>query len=206
MPKQQQSASPAKPKQRNDVAPKHKATPEDAYAAARRAFVQGRKLDMVALAGSLGVGRATLYRWTGPREQLMTAVLATFMRDAFARIEQRLDKAGLNGEERVARSLEEMIKILAQSAPVQAMLRNEPDAALRILTGGAPGSLQAESIAHLASIIEREMGRSTYRPRLEPQLLAYTAVRLIYSFVYGDLIARIPVNLRDASIVLRSLL
>lgn len=161
---------------------------------------------MVALAASLGVGRATLYRWTGPRERLMTDVLATFMRDAFARIEERLDKAGVVGEERVARSFEDMARILARSAPVEALLRNEPDAALRILTGGGPASLQRESVVHLTAIIEREMARSAYRPRMEPQLLAYSAVRLVYSFVYGDLIARIPVNLREAGIVLRSLL
>ena len=34
-------------------------------------FRAGGRIDMVALAGELGVARATLYRWTGDRDRLL---------------------------------------------------------------------------------------------------------------------------------------
>ena len=38
---------------------------------------------MRALAHELGVSRATVYRWTGPREQLLGNVLGTLAEEAF---------------------------------------------------------------------------------------------------------------------------
>ena len=44
--------------------------------AATRLYLACEALDMSALANSLGVGRATLYRWVGNREDLLGTVLA----------------------------------------------------------------------------------------------------------------------------------
>lgn len=52
----------------------HRATPAEAFARAREIFRAGQRLDMVSLAADLGVGRATLYRWTGDRERLLADV------------------------------------------------------------------------------------------------------------------------------------
>src|SRR4051812_44544571 len=51
------------------------ATPVDAFNAARRTFLRGDRVDMGVLAGELGVGRATLYRWVGDRDQLLGEVM-----------------------------------------------------------------------------------------------------------------------------------
>src|SRR3954471_23351438 len=51
---------------------KPKATPAGAFERAREYLRAGRRLDMVELAADLGVSRATLYRWTGDRERLLT--------------------------------------------------------------------------------------------------------------------------------------
>jgi len=50
-------------------------TPLDAFRLARRALLDGQRVDMQALSAQLGVNRVTLYRWVGPREQLLVEVL-----------------------------------------------------------------------------------------------------------------------------------
>src|SRR5271167_3075033 len=47
----------------------------DAFRQACRTFLRGDRIDMQALARALSVDRATLYRWVGSREQLLSEVL-----------------------------------------------------------------------------------------------------------------------------------
>jgi AcrR family transcriptional regulator len=47
----------------------------DAFRLARRSFLAGDRVDMQALARALNVDRATLYRWVGSREQLLSEIL-----------------------------------------------------------------------------------------------------------------------------------
>ena len=47
----------------------------DAFRHARRTFLAGDRVDMQALARTLNVDRATLYRWVGSREQLLAEIL-----------------------------------------------------------------------------------------------------------------------------------
>src|SRR5262245_25508423 len=49
--------------------------PEDVLHAARRRFLRGERVDMNDLAREVGIGRATLYRWVGSRDQLLGEVL-----------------------------------------------------------------------------------------------------------------------------------
>ena len=43
--------------------------------------LRGQRLDMLALSAELVVSRATLYRWTGDREQLLSDVLWSLSND-----------------------------------------------------------------------------------------------------------------------------
>src|SRR6476620_879716 len=45
-------------------------TPLDAFKLARRKWLSGERLDVGKLAAELGVGRATVFRWVGTRENL----------------------------------------------------------------------------------------------------------------------------------------
>ena len=50
--------------------------PHDVVEAATGCYLRGEPLDMSALATQLGIGRATLYRWVGNREELLARVIA----------------------------------------------------------------------------------------------------------------------------------
>ena len=56
----------------------------DALAAAREAFMDGRRIDMGAIAAELGIGRTTLHRWYGTREDLIDGVLCELSSEYFA--------------------------------------------------------------------------------------------------------------------------
>src|SRR3712207_720182 len=62
---------------------------------ARRLFVDGARVDMHTLADALGIGRTTLYRWVGDREQLIGAVLARMAGAAFEQAAERARGRGL---------------------------------------------------------------------------------------------------------------
>src|ERR1700756_338443 len=49
--------------------------PAAAFHAACRMYLEGRRVDMRALAAELGISRPTLYSWTGSREKLLSDVV-----------------------------------------------------------------------------------------------------------------------------------
>src|SRR5439155_10964254 len=51
------------------------ATPEEVLEAAMHRYLRGRRIDVQAIAAELGLGRATIYRWFGSREELIGEVL-----------------------------------------------------------------------------------------------------------------------------------
>ena len=51
-----------------------RSTPAMAFARAREIVRPAKKVDMQTLARDVGVGRSTLYRWTGDRDQLLADV------------------------------------------------------------------------------------------------------------------------------------
>ena len=60
-----------------------RATPADAFRAAREIYMRGERIDMQALAQQLGVSRGTLYRWTGSRERLLVDVVWSYAEELF---------------------------------------------------------------------------------------------------------------------------
>src|SRR6266550_3875624 len=70
--------------------------PADAVKAARRRFLRKERVDMSELATELGVGRATLYRWVGSREQLLGEVLWTLSEPGLAKL--RAEAKGTGAE------------------------------------------------------------------------------------------------------------
>src|SRR3954449_3968721 len=51
------------------------ASPDDVLDAAMHRYLRGRRVDVQAIAAELGLGRATIYRWFGSREELIGEVL-----------------------------------------------------------------------------------------------------------------------------------
>jgi AcrR family transcriptional regulator len=163
------------------------ATREQVLAAARERYLGGRRIDVLALAGELGVGRATLYRWFGSREGLIGEVIAT---EAERLFESARARAGGSGSAALIETFDRINRALARSTALRSFLENERDTALRILTTSG-GPVQPRAVAGVAALIEREAEAGDYRPPVDPSTLAYAIVRLAEAFIYNDTVVGI---------------
>jgi AcrR family transcriptional regulator len=163
-----------------DAAPQ---TPAAAFRLARRRFLAQERLDMRALADELGVSRQTLYRWTGPREELLSDILFALSDASF---QQAIDAtAGLAGAERLLAVFRHHVTAIVTSRPLQAFVRRETHTALRILTA-RDGSVNARTITRLAELYRAEQREGHFTPRADIDTLAFAVVCLTESFIYND--------------------
>jgi AcrR family transcriptional regulator len=179
-----------------------RATPAAAFAAARRAWLAGERVDMQALANDLGIARNTLYRWTGGRERLLTDVIWSLAEDLITDIWQ--SNAKLEGVDRLLHTFRAFVTPTVRFPALQAFLRSETHAALRLLT--SRGGYQTRLVDAVERLIREEQERGTFTPRADPGLLAYALVRTIEGFTYNDGIAAIDPHIDDAIEIVRLLL
>lgn len=161
------------------------ATREDVLAAALHRFLRGRRIDIRAIAAELGLARPTIYRWLGSREDLIGEVL-------ILAADPLLDEARANARGRGGRVLldtfDRFNRSLADAPALRQFVEQEHDAALRIICSGA-GRVQPHLVARIAGLIEEEVRRGSYEPRVDPSTLAYAIVRLAEAFLFNDAVA-----------------
>ncbi len=130
-----------------------RATREHALRYARAAFERGERVDMQTLATELGVGRTTLYRWFGDREQVISELFADLTEEIFTGIN---DGPGGGGIEAALESIRRFMTITAAFEPLRDFAQREPALALRILL--APqGSVQQQIRAGVTRALEQHL-------------------------------------------------
>ena len=148
-------------------------------------YLRGRRIDIRAIAGELGLARPTIYRWLGSREDLIGEVL-------ILAADPLLDEARANARGRGGRLLldtfDRFNRSLADAPALRQFVEQEHDAALRIICSGA-GRVQPHLVARIAGLIEDEVRGGSYEPRVDPSTLAYAIVRLAEAFLFNDAVA-----------------
>lgn len=168
---------------------------------ARRQFQAGVRLDLSALAGAFGLSRATLYRWFGSREGLISTVLSLEYDRA---LEASLEKSPGVGAARLLNTMVILQEAIASNEGLATLLQQEQEAGLRILTSSA-GEFQPKVVASIATVIETIADQDGYEPPVDVQTLAYALVRLAEAFIYNDVAVGIKGDLdrlRDVEAVL----
>jgi AcrR family transcriptional regulator len=156
-------------------------------AAARRRYLAGERLEVRAVAAELGLARATVYRWFGSREGLLGEVIASESEDYFRRVRARVRGRGARA---LLKTFDEINRGVTRSRPLRRFLEQERESALRVLTWSG-GVVEPRAVAVIAELIEAEVARGAYRPRVEPRTLAYAIVGLANAFLYNDAVAGI---------------
>jgi AcrR family transcriptional regulator len=158
------------------------ASREDVLALATHRFLRGRRVDVQAIASELGLGRTTIYRWFGSRDDLIGEVL---VRTGEPLLEHA--RAGARGAGGLALldTLDRFNRSLAASPALRQFIENERDAALRVITSSA-GKVQPWTVGAVTELITQEVRAGTYRPAIEPATLGYAIVRLGEAFLYND--------------------
>ena len=160
--------------------------PPDIFKAALATFLDRRRLDMRALAGELGISRATLYRRVGGRDYLLGEVIWYLARRSLARAYDGTEQ--LRGQERIAAVVERFMRDVHSQPALARLLEAEPEAALRILTS-KHGPVQRGIIEVMERLMEVEEARGNLRLGIDHATLAYAIVRIGESFLYADVIA-----------------
>ena len=160
--------------------------PAEIFASAVDAYASGQRLDMQSLARRAGVGRATLYRRAGNREQLLDEVI--WWRARRMLIAQVRATAGLAGVARITAVVGGVLTVAERDKPLHAFLESDPEAAMRILTG-TRSTVQQGMAGALENLIELERGRGAFEAGLDTPTLAYAIVRICEGFLYADVIA-----------------
>lgn len=178
-----------------------RATPATAFRAAVRMFIDEPRLDMGRLAADLGIAKATLYRWTGPRDQLLGDILAYLSDATFERAFQATSRQ--RGAARVAGCIRRYIEEIVSFDALRRFLQSETQLAMRILTerGSAPQSSAIRNITNLLEV-EQERGLAL---RASVPTLAYAITRMSEGFMYNEAIADFDADVDSAVEVIRLL-
>jgi AcrR family transcriptional regulator len=177
--------------------------PADIFMAAVDAYVSGQRLDMQSLARRAGVGRATLYRRVGNREQLLDEVVWWRARRLLA--DQVQATAALAGVPRITAVIGGVLGAIESDKPMRAFLESDPEAALRILTG-MRSTVQNGMTGALENLIDLERRRGAFEADLDTRTLAYAIVRICEGFLYADVIADRSADIGRAITVIEALL
>lgn len=156
-----------------------------AFKLARRAFIEGRRLEMQELAAELGVSRATLFRWVGGRDQLLVEVIWSVTEPTLRRAVD--SAAGLEGGPRLA-AIMHSFSAATIGSPFMRFVQREPERALRLLTTRA-STYQARLTAAFEELFTEEAAAGRIDPPLPIHDLAFLTLRIIEASVYADVIA-----------------
>src|SRR5918911_5583477 len=120
----------------------------DVLAAALHRYLRGRRVDVQAIASELGLGRTTIYRWFGSRDELLGEVLARAT-------DPLIDAARAGARGRGGRALldtfDRLNRSLADAPALRTFLENERDAAVRVITSDA-AFLQPYMVRRIAGL------------------------------------------------------
>jgi AcrR family transcriptional regulator len=177
-------------------------TPADALHAARRHFLRGERLDMNELARELGIGRATLYRWVGGRDQLLGEVIWSLAAPGLAQARAEAKGRGAAWVLAIYRRYGDMI---VEFEPLRRFVKSEPECALRVMTSKASPQ-QRRVVDAFHEILAEAQEHKGLQLRLDPETLAFALVRIGESFLWTDLITGEAPDLTKAHELARMLL
>jgi AcrR family transcriptional regulator len=176
------TSAPARPRGRPAAASR-----DDVLRAATRQYLVGERVDVQAIAARLGLGRTTIYRWFGTREELIGEVL---LRAAEPLLDRAREKARGRGGPLLLDTFDRFNRALADAPALRRFVEEERGTALRIITA-SDGLVQPGIVKRIAELIEDEARAGTYEPPVEPGPLAYAIVRLAEAFLFNDAAAGI---------------
>jgi AcrR family transcriptional regulator len=158
------------------------ASRDDVLRLARELYLGGRRVDLTIVANRLGLGRTTIYRWFGSRDELLGEIIASELERLVAH-HRALTKQ--RGPEGLLEVFDRLNRSLSNSEALRALLEQERDGALRMLTSSG-GPVQPRAVACVQGLIEAEAAIGAYQPPLDTAALAYAIVRLAEAFIYND--------------------
>lgn len=158
------------------------ASREDVLRVVRAQYLGGQRVDVTVVARELGLGRATIYRWFGSRELLISEAI---VREFYLLVERKRQAATGSGARWLLEVLDGINRTLSRSSALRRLVEQERQLGLRLLTSSG-GTVQPRVTASFRELIEEQIAAGHYRPPASPDTLAYALVRLMEAFLYND--------------------
>ena len=152
--------------------------------AATQAYLRGEAVDMSALAAQLGIGRSTLYRLVGNRDDLLGVVLAEATERTFRRA-----AAGATAEGGVALVLDVINRFMhavIDAGPLQALCKREPLVFIRLAL--LPGAVEQTAAKLIAEMLQAEVTADRLEASLPVTTLSQAIVRMCDAHLYAPLL------------------
>jgi AcrR family transcriptional regulator len=134
------------------------------------------------------VGRNTVFRRLGSKDELVHAVMARELRRIFGALD-RVAAAAAGPLDRVAGIFATAITALRSSPMAHSTLHEHPDE-IGELTAFAGGEFMRASTAYVAEVLTADRDRGDLRDDLDVEVVAETVVRLVHSVLLVPDLAR----------------
>jgi AcrR family transcriptional regulator len=158
------------------------ASRDDVLAAATSRYLRGKRVDVLSISEELGLGRTTIYRWFGTREELIGEILPRVTQPL---LDQARTEARGRGADKLVDTFDRFNRSLVAAPALRQFVERERDAAVRIITSGA-GNVQRRNVEMITEVIEAEVRAGAYEPPVEPTTLGYAIVRLAEAFIFNE--------------------
>jgi AcrR family transcriptional regulator len=164
-------------------------------------YAAGEAIDMSALATRLNIGRATLYRWVGNREELLAEVLAGATERSFRAAEGAAQGHGVN---RTVDVFERFMRAVLSNPGLVALTQREPLVFVRLAT--SPGAIEDTASALVQGWLTQEQAAGQLTLPLPASALATAIVRICDVQMYRHLLGRGDPDIETALDTVRLLL
>jgi AcrR family transcriptional regulator len=152
--------------------------------AATQAYLRGEAVDMSALAAHLGIGRSTLYRLAGNRDELLGIVLAEATERTFRRAAASATAEG--GIDLVLDVINRFMRAVIDAEPLQTLCRHEPLLFIRLAL--LPGPVEQTAAKLIAEMLQTEITAGRLETSLPATTLSQAIVRMCDAHLYAPLL------------------
>ena len=152
--------------------------------AATQAYLRGEAVDMSALAAHLGIGRSTLYRLAGNRDELLGIVLAEATERTFRRAAASATAEG--GIDLVLDVINRFMRAVIDAEPLQTLCQHEPLLFVRLAL--LPGPVEQTAAKLIAEMLQTELTAGRLETSLPATTLSQAIVRMCDAHLYAPLL------------------
>ncbi len=157
------------------------ATRDEVLQLALAQYLSGERVEVLAIARELGLGRGTIYRWFGSREELIGRVLVVAGERA---LERARAETGGHGGAALLGTLDRFNHRLARARALQHFVESERATALGIICTST-GIVTPGLAGRIAKMIDAEVEAGTYESPLDPYVLAHALVKVGQAFLFN---------------------
>ena len=160
--------------------------------AATRLYLAGEPVDMSALAAELGIGRSTLYRLVGNREDLLAIVLAEATERTFRRTvadmaaEAGSDTEPPGGTEYILAVMDRFLNAVVDAKPLQAVSQREPLLIVRLML--LPGLVEQTAGRLVGELLDAEVAAGRMELPLPTATFGLALIRMCDAHLYAPLL------------------